>query len=244
MPATSTLTTQEAAELIEAVTTCFGSSVKLVGILKHDLGVDHAVVAFEEIVEARRKCSVQVRILEPKLLQARAALGGARPDDGLSGNFTQTATNYGYHVLETISGMLGQRVRDLQSAAIRGRYTELKEHSGKLPGPMNIGIVKLEVARELQYLAGQNAGALPAKTDSAELTAEEQCIQVYLRDPNQSLRKIARLVGCDAAIPTKSKRLKRLRELNAGKIPRGTKNTEGYGRHSTSNLEAEDEEEE
>jgi hypothetical protein len=62
---------------------------------------------------------------------------------------------------------------------------------------------------------------------AVELTAEERCIQIYLRDPNQSLRQIARQAGCDASIPVRSEKLKRLRAANAGTIPKGSKTKAG-----------------
>jgi hypothetical protein len=82
--------------------------------------------------------------------------------------------------------------------------------------------------------AESQGGESVQKSVSDSLTAEERCIQIYLRDPNQSLRKIARLARCDPSIPSRSDKLRRLREAHAGKLPRGRKTKEG-------DLEAEDE---
>jgi hypothetical protein len=76
---------------------------------------------------------------------------------------------------------------------------------------------------------------LPA-AGAGRVTAEDLCVEFFLRDPNQSLREIARQAGCDPSIPARSERLKRLRQTYAGRLPRGSKSKDG-------SLEAEEEEE-
>ncbi len=71
---------------------------------------------------------------------------------------------------------------------------------------------------------------------AVQLTAVERAMQIFLRDSNQSVRSIARQVGCDPSLLYRSESFKRLREAYAGRIPKGTKSKDGA-------LEAEDEDE-
>lgn len=60
-----------------------------------------------------------------------------------------------------------------------------------------------------------------------ELTAVERAIQIYLRDPNQSLRTVAQQAGCNVSLLSRDDRIKRLREAHAGTVPRGSKSEDG-----------------
>ena len=66
-----------------------------------------------------------------------------------------------------------------------------------------------------------------APTDSVELTKVERAIQFYLRDPNQSVREVARKVPCDPSLLYRDERFNRLREAHQGKLPKGSKSGEG-----------------
>jgi hypothetical protein len=103
---------------------------------------------------------------------------------------------------------------------------ELQRSSQTMAGP--------EEARE-----GGRSQQLPAKEPEPEdpkLTAVERAMQIYARDPNQSLRAVARQVGCDPSLLSRDARFKRLRESYVANIPRGSKSKEGT-------VEAEQEEE-
>ena len=52
-------------------------------------------------------------------------------------------------------------------------------------------------------------------------------MQIYARDPNQSVAEVARLAGCDRSLLYRDKRFKRFREACAGSIPKGSKSKEG-----------------
>lgn len=63
---------------------------------------------------------------------------------------------------------------------------------------------------------------------STPLSAVEQAIAIFLRDPNQSQRSIARQVGCSASSLSESKVFRRLRQAFAGQKPRrGRRFTDG-----------------
>jgi hypothetical protein len=60
-----------------------------------------------------------------------------------------------------------------------------------------------------------------------ELTAVERAMMLFTRDPNQSIRALARQVGCDSSLLYRDPRIRRLREAHRGKLPKGTKSREG-----------------
>jgi hypothetical protein len=91
----------------------------------------------------------------------------------------------------------------------------------------------------------RHPGAVPTGRQSAtdmqdippppHLTAVERALVFFLRDPNQSVRAVARQVGCDPALLYRDQRFCRLREALKGKLPRGSRSKEGH-------LEAQEEE--
>src|SRR5262249_51117804 len=60
------------------------------------------------------------------------------------------------------------------------------------------------------------------------LTAVEQAIQIYLRDPNQSDRQIAKSVGCSHSVLSRSQDFQRLKGAYQGKPIKGSKSKEGF----------------
>lgn len=70
---------------------------------------------------------------------------------------------------------------------------------------------------------------------TAELTAVEKAMVIFTRDPNQSLREVARQVPCDPSLLSRDGRFKRLQQAHAGSVPKGSKSKDR-------DLEAEDEE--
>jgi hypothetical protein len=76
--------------------------------------------------------------------------------------------------------------------------------------------------------ASQPAGT----TTPNHLSAVERAIQIFLRDTSQSVREIARKVGCNHALLSRNEKFRRLRQAYQGSPPRGTKSRDG-------NLEAE-----
>jgi hypothetical protein len=69
-----------------------------------------------------------------------------------------------------------------------------------------------------------------------KLTACERAMQIFLKNPNQSTREVARKAGCDHSLLSRDDKFQRLREACGAKLPKGTKSKEGR-------LEAEIEEE-
>jgi hypothetical protein len=66
------------------------------------------------------------------------------------------------------------------------------------------------------------AKALPEA--EAKLTKVEEAMQVYMRDPNQSNRKVAGIVGCSPSLLSNDPRYRRLREAYQGdQPPKGSK---------------------
>jgi len=63
--------------------------------------------------------------------------------------------------------------------------------------------------------------------EGTELTKAEKAMQIYLRDPNQSLREVAGKVPCDPALLSRDPRFKRLRQAHQGKLPKGSKSKDG-----------------
>ncbi len=78
------------------------------------------------------------------------------------------------------------------------------------------------------------AGPAPGSSPVAQLTAVERAMLIYSRDPNQSLREVARKVPCDPSLLSRDPKFKRLREAHQGSVPKGSKSKEGT-------VEAEDE---
>jgi hypothetical protein len=60
-----------------------------------------------------------------------------------------------------------------------------------------------------------------------ELTAVERALVIYARDPNQSLREVARKVPCDPSLLSRDERFKRFREAYQVKPVKGSKSKEG-----------------
>jgi hypothetical protein len=64
-------------------------------------------------------------------------------------------------------------------------------------------------------------------TPPAELTAVERALVIYSRDPDQSVREVARRAGCDPSLLYRDERFGRLREAYKRKLRKGTKSKEG-----------------
>jgi hypothetical protein len=67
-----------------------------------------------------------------------------------------------------------------------------------------------------------------------EPTAVERAMIIFTRDPNQPVTEIARQAGCDRSLLYRSPTFRRLRQAHAGRLPRGSKSSDG-------DLEAEEE---
>jgi hypothetical protein len=70
---------------------------------------------------------------------------------------------------------------------------------------------------------------IPAATNGGDkaLSPVERALIIYTRDPNQSIRKIARQAGCSHAALLKNEKFKRLRQTHQGSLPTGTKSRDG-----------------
>src|SRR5262249_31300419 len=68
-----------------------------------------------------------------------------------------------------------------------------------------------------------NSGAGPG----AKLTAVETAIEIFLRDPNQSIRQVAEQVPCAASTLSRSKKFRRLLRAHAAAPRKGWKTKEG-----------------
>ena len=71
---------------------------------------------------------------------------------------------------------------------------------------------------------------------ATKLTAVEQAIAIFLRDPQRSVRAIAAEIGCSHSVLSENETFKRLRAAFAGTVHRGRKSKDGR-------LEADDEQE-
>ncbi len=69
--------------------------------------------------------------------------------------------------------------------------------------------------------------APPPDVPAVQLTAVERAMQIFARDPNQSVGEIARQVGCDRSLLYRDPRFKRLREAYRGTLPKGSKSRDG-----------------
>lgn len=77
--------------------------------------------------------------------------------------------------------------------------------------------------------SADDGGQTPKGTTDgqAELTAVERALVIYARDPNQSVRAVARQVGCNHTLLLRDPRFQRLREAYASTLPRGRKSKDG-----------------
>jgi hypothetical protein len=85
-----------------------------------------------------------------------------------------------------------------------------------------------------EFTVSDQGGLTSPPQPTAELTAVERAIAVYLRDPDLSVSEVARQVGCDRSLLYRDERFKRLRKAHRKTLPKGSKSKEG-------DLEAEDE---
>jgi hypothetical protein len=72
----------------------------------------------------------------------------------------------------------------------------------------------------------QNKSAITSDTPApakAGLTAVEQAMVIYLRDPSQSVADVARQVPCNRSLLYRDERFKRLRSTCVGQVPKGSK---------------------
>jgi hypothetical protein len=97
--------------------------------------------------------------------------------------------------------------------------------------------VAVELLREV-VRPGMDQLTPAAEAPAAKLTAVEQAIALFLRDPDLSVSDIARQVGCNRSLLYRDERFKRLREAHRGRLPKGSKSKEG---HLEAELEEEDE---
>jgi hypothetical protein len=152
-----TLQRDEAEELVKATTDCVSKGFLLAGVLAGDLGWKHAVIAILDLALAWRM-ALPLRDLKPQLQMARAALGGDIPHIGVLSHSAACllAADYAWHVLDVVSQVLGQRVKDIpKSDDIRARYGELKKIWKEFP-PLELATktkMEIEIARELGWLA-------------------------------------------------------------------------------------------
>lgn len=70
------------------------------------------------------------------------------------------------------------------------------------------------------------AGA-DASNDNTHLTKIEKAMQIYLRDPNQPDREVARQVPCAPSYLSQNEQYQRLKASNHGILPRGRKSKDG-----------------
>jgi hypothetical protein len=52
-------------------------------------------------------------------------------------------------------------------------------------------------------------------------------MQIYLRDPNQSIRAVARQSGCNPSLLSRNLQFRRLRQAYQSKLPKGSKAKDG-----------------
>lgn len=94
-----------------------------------------------------------------------------------------------------------------------------------------VSVLEIEARKRLAGLlaAPQPGPAVtpPVEATPVQLTAVERALILYTRNPSQSLRKLAREVGCDVSLLSRDERIQRLRDAYGGKIPRGSKSKEG-----------------
>jgi hypothetical protein len=97
--------------------------------------------------------------------------------------------------------------------------------------------VAVDLLREV-VRPGTDPATPAAEPPAAKLTAVEEAIALFLRDPDLSVSEIARQVGCNRSMLYRDERFKRLRETYRGRLPKGSKSKEG---HLEAELEEEDE---
>jgi hypothetical protein len=135
---------------------------------------------------------------------------------------------------EAVKGLGNQQSGPTEAEAREGSQ---QEESAQVATPDADWRVKLREIAELQGRTGQGAGQDQPREPPVRLTAVERAIQIYLRDPNQSVRAVAREAGCDPSLLYRDERFRRLRKAHAGTLPRGSKAKDG-------SLEAEADEDE
>jgi hypothetical protein len=89
--------------------------------------------------------------------------------------------------------------------------------------------------RALRDASPQEASGVPVGKEGqqdkdgrpVELTAVERALVIYARDPNQSLRAVARQVGCAHSLLVRDPRFQRMRQAIAGVVSRGSKSKGG-----------------
>jgi hypothetical protein len=145
-------------------------------------------------------------------------------------NDFETAAKY----LRSLVGVL-RRKHARAASILQTAEPSLKPES---PGPASDAFRKLltEATDPEPPPKGSAAPVDQKQTPETELTAVERAMQIYLRDPNQSLREVARKARCDPGQLSRDPRFRRLREAHAGTIPKGSKSKQG-------DMEAEAEEE-
>jgi hypothetical protein len=117
--------------------------------------------------------------------------------------------------------------------------------AGGAPGgwlSVRTGLCPLEpsLLDDLQRAVESTASAnRQAKTPSTELSAVEQAMIIFNRDPTQSIAKIARTVGCSRGVLYHDERFQRLLQAHQGMLAKGSKSRDGK-----IEAEADDEEEE
>lgn len=104
----------------------------------------------------------------------------------------------------------------------------------KLSGAVEEGLQHLETWSSLMPDAGEwpvrdkvdqtaNTSDDGGTSDQVKLTAVERALVIYTRDPNQSIRAIARQAGCHPSLLSRDERFQRLRQAHVGNVPRGRK---------------------
>jgi hypothetical protein len=63
--------------------------------------------------------------------------------------------------------------------------------------------------------------------DATPLTAVEKALMLMHRDPNKSLRQVAREVPCNHALLSRDRRIQRMREAQTRRVPKGSKAKDG-----------------
>jgi hypothetical protein len=143
-------------------------------------------------------------------------------------------------VLEWIGRRRGPDTEAALSARVRWVLDEFV--SGKPPerGPAGNLILSLSpTARELSFALRRWADDIDREEQGSfaqvreppggltELTDVEKAMMIFTRDPNQSLREIARQVPCHHSLLVRDKSFQRLRRAHQGSIPKGKKSREG-----------------
>ena len=88
-------------------------------------------------------------------------------------------------------------------------------------------VVTIEAQGVKIVLEDRPATPAPAPVADDGLTAIERSIAIFLRDPNQSIRAIAKKAGCSHSVLSESEQFRRLRAVFTGNLPRGSKSKDG-----------------